>query len=411
MKLHVFSPSPHPDEFIDELSHDFKRFPRVRQFEFYGRYVLIDLWARVTGHQASEQEIETQKRSLLTYLFDYLNGNKAEYDEYVAGLERIWPELKERMRRNYASFVYFCDYATRSISLANFMWWVPFSEAMENARGYGYTIAGEYGPLRLDDLALYQSVRTPVLTMIRARWQYAQFAIKKMVAQVQCENRPVRVLFVGAGRLCELRTYYAEKGWLDDKLQVVAVDEDEGVLANIDELFQYKWGKTTEELGFAWINRSMTAMQISEHTEGTKHQYYLMSFEEFRHKTAYSSYFDIIIVDGVMSYYKKEMRTLLMNMKALLRNNGKIVFDLQVMELFRDWSLLQHECALVWQTQPRLQPDFSIKGACRRVQDACERVGLTIVDEVVYPADPGRKALSAGVGFTLSKPTTWRRTV
>lgn len=409
--IRTYQPRVNPNEFIEQYRNDFRRYPRMDNRTYFVKYVKTALRSKVTRRKVTAQEIDDAKRKLLKYLRTY-TGDDAEYALYVEGLDKIWDNLARRMKKSPAVLEYVLDFATRSPSLANFMWWVPCSETMENARGYGYDIAGRYGRLDVDDVAFYWSLRTPVLAGICLRIQYAQDIIESWLERFKKKkaNRPLRVLFVGAGRMPELRSYNAKVEWFDE-LEIVAVDEDRGVRSNIDELFQYQYGKTLEELGFVWVERTMTEAQVQAIAaeKHAKHRYYNMSIDEFKKKPEYNGYFDIIIMDGVMSYYRKNTPAMLASIRSLMQDEGQLVIDLQILNLLVDMSLLQHKVALDWNTVPQLDPDFSAKAAYKRIGKACEMVGLTMDDAVLYPADPGKNAVIIGIGFVLRRQSNWRK--
>lgn len=408
--IRIYQPEPNPNEFIEQYRSDFRRYPRMSNAVHFWRYVKIDLLAKLTKRKITRHQINVAKRELLNFLEDYASS-EAEYRQYCAGLEQIWPNLVERMKHKPAVWQYVMDYAVRSPSLANFMSWVPCSETMENARGFGYDIAGRYGPLNPDDVAFYWSLRTPVLAGICLRIQYAQTVIENYLKMVRKTSRkPVRVLFVGAGRLPELRSYNAKVEWFDE-LEIVAVDEDGGVRQNIDELFQYSYHKNLEELGFVWVDRDMTeerANQIAAERQA-RHRYYNMSFDEFKKRPEYNGYFHIVVMDGVMSYYRKNTVPMLTGVRGVMRDEGYLVIDLQLLNLLQDVSLLQHKVALDWETVPQLDPDRSAKAAYKRIARDCDTVGLTMDDAVLYPADPGKNPVMIGIGFTLRRQANWRK--
>ncbi len=411
-KLRVYQPRPNHYEFIERYRDDFERFPRMDNATYFMKYVIIALKARLTGRRVSDREIFAAKRQLLSYLRREAK-NTEEYALYEKGLEEIWDNIATRMRRNPAVLEYFLDFATKSVSLANFMSWVPCSETMENARGYGYDIAGRYGQLDLDDIAFYWSLRTPVLAEICLRIQYFQEVLETMMIELERKSpgEKLRLEIVGAGRLAELRSYAAELDWFNN-LEIIAIDEDSGVRSNIDDLFRYKYQSSLEELGFIWADRSMSEAQIDELAKqrNAKHRYYNMSFDEFRKKSEYNGYFDLILCDGIMSYYKRSTSAMLSHLRTTMKDSGKLIFDLQILNLPGDMSLLQHKEALNWETVPRLDPDFSVNGAYKRIQKACDAAGLAMEDAVIYPADSAKNAVKIGVGFTLTRQANWSKT-
>lgn len=410
-RIRVYQPGPNPNEFIEQYRNDFRRYPRMNNATFFGKYVKIALLAKITHRKVSQREIDAAKYKLLRYLEDFAS-DEAEFLRYRSGLNKIWPNLAKRMQRSPAVLEYFMDFAIHSPSLANFMSWVPCSETMENARAYGYDIAGRYGKLDPDDVAFYWSLRTPVLAGICLRIQYAQEAIKKCIKVIrQQSQRPVRVLFVGAGRLPELRSYNASSDWFKD-LEIVAVDEDSGVRQNIDELFQFTYDQTLEELGFVWVDRNMCENDINEIARERQacHRYYNMSFDEFKKRSEYNSYFDLIILDGVMSYYRNNTVSMLSSLRGLMCDEGQLIIDLQLLNIVRDLSLLQHKVALDWNTVPQLDPDRSIRSAYKRIKQDSDVAGLALDDAVLYPADPGKHPVMIGIGFTLRRQSNWRKT-
>lgn len=265
------------------------------------------------------------------------------------------------------------------------MHWVPCSETMENAFGYGYNLAEKYGPLSPQDVAFYWSLREPVLSGIRQRVYLAQDVLEALLRAAVAKHfdRKLRVLFVGAGRLPELRRRGFPLEYIE-QMEIVAVDEDKGVWDNIDGLFRYTFGKTVGELDI---------------------QYYNMSFLEFVRGGKWNGYFDVIIAQGVMSYYNNTTQTInmLRDMRSLLGANGIVIMDLQLFHI----SLLRCKFALDWNTNPPLSPDMSEGGARKRIQKACAAVGLDIIHTKLFRTDSRPNSPKIGVGFVLRRNGNW----
>lgn len=372
-------------EMIAAFEDDFARYPPMDHNKYSLKYVKTELMAKLLHRRVTVAETEQARRQLTGYLRQYCQQHQEDFEEYQAGLEAIWPDMKRRMLAHPALYQYVMDFAVRSPTLLNFMSYVPCSETMENAFGYGYNIAGKYGPLPLDDVAFYWSLREPVLSGIRQRVYYAQDMIAKLMDPIMQDNRrePLRILMVGAGRMPELRRRSYPRFFFAHQ-EIVAVDEDKGVWSNLDDLFRYTHDCTTAEADIRYFN---------------------MSIGEFVRDQTWSGYFDLIVLQGVMSYYSDDVQTvhMLRDLRSMLKPGGLIVMDLQLFHI----SLLRCKFALDWNTNPPLSPDMSDKKAEKRIRAACETVGLHVDDVRLFRTDCREDSPKIGVAFTLRRPLNW----
>lgn len=372
-------------EIIDQFESDFGRYPPMDHNTYSLKYVKTELGAKLLRKKVTTMDTERARRQLTTYLTDYAREHNENLEEYLDGLNQIWPDMRRRMLEHPALYQYVMDFAVRSPTLLNFMSWVPCSETMENAFGYGYNIAGKYGPLPLDDVAFYWSLREPVLSGIRQRVKYARRRIDEKMKPVMEGERsePLRILMVGAGRMPELRRWGYPSQYFAHQ-DIVAVDEDSGVWSNLDELFRYTHGFATKEANI---------------------RYYNMSFSEFVRDKVWNGYFDVVLVQGVMSYYSENTQTvqMLRDFRSMLKPGGIIVMDLQLFHI----SLLRCKFALDWNTNPPLSPDMSDKKAEKRIRAACETVGLHVDDAQLFLTDSREKSPKIGMAFTLRRPPNW----
>lgn len=372
-------------ERIDQFENDFARFPAMEHGKYSWKYVQTQLGAKLLGRKVTVEDTLRQKQRLVAYLEQFTRGDSAKLKSYLEGLEQIWPGMQERMMKSPALLQYVGDFAVRSPSLLNFMSWVPCSETMENAFGYGYNLAGEYGPLALDDVAFYWSLREPVLAQIRQRVYYGQDKIAEWMEHPErWQGGKLRILFVGAGRSPETRRRGYPTSWFEQQ-HVVMVDEDKKVWDNLDYLFELTHGKTVKELGI---------------------EYYNTSLAEFVRDRQWAGYFDLILMQGVMSYYSDNVQTqhMLRDVRSLLHAGGQIVMDLQLFHI----SLLRCKFALDWNTNPPLSPDMSANKAVKRIHKACADVGLLVDDSQLLRADSRPNAVKIGQIFTLRRPDNWR---
>lgn len=370
---------------IDQYEDDFKRYPAMDHKEFSWKYVQTELTAKLLNRKVSIADTELARRALENYLRDYTKRTGEDLAAYMDGLARIWPGMQRRMVAHPALYQYVMDFAVRSPTLLNFMSWVPCSETMENAFGYGYDIAGRYGPLPLDDVAFYWSLREPVLSGIRQRVYYAQDKIEQMMKPILDGHRgePLKILFVGAGRLPELRRRSYPTEFFRHQ-EIVAVDEDKGIWDNLDELFVYTHHQPVADLGITYCNKSIA---------------------EFVRDPKWNGYFDLIVMQGVMSYYQDKTQTthMLRDLRSLLKVGGEIVMDLQLFHI----SLLRCKFALDWNTTPPLSPDMSDKSAEKRIRATCQTVGLAVDDVRLFRTDSRPESPKIGMAFTLRRPGNW----
>lgn len=329
------------DQEIEKLLTD-SSLPAINQWWHGMRFVLNTMLSRrpLPWRRVSKRELQHIYDELLTHCA--LVSDRKQFEQDKLGLDTIWPKMRALIRKNPGLAKFMREYGVHSRFFLQFLYHVPQASSLGAAFGEGHDMSGKYTQIPQSDLMYRFSVQDEMFVWLRQRTRLVQ-------AQMQTAKS---VLFIGAGSLPELRRYDYPLGKL--KQRIVGYDSNLQLRDHLAEVF----AKSLEEYGI---------------------EYHFESFETaFADKANWGQY-DLVVANGVLSYYTrhKQLIAMLKNMKLMLSRseNSLMMFDLQLMRM----ELIRDAVVLNWRTKPQIKPEKSLQAAMRKVRRACAKEGLEVV--------------------------------
>lgn len=309
-------------------------------------------------------------------------------DEYnaVQGFERIWPKLSEMLREPafYLCIKRFC--MDSSFLYTYFVELSGYASALEIAGGYSIDITGKYRKIPECDGAYKMAALEPTFRSFLQRiWFSQQMMLRRaeefgwrpdMTEQEKAETERVKVLFLGGGMLPQLRMYELRPEMVSEMFDITVYDRDPKMPGYLEMVFE----QPIAEYGI---------------------DYHFADFDEaFRNESNFGKY-DLVIAEGVMSYYKKPEQTeyMLKGAAKMLKRDGRFVFDLQILEP----SMLRCVLALAWRGTG-LNPDFGAKKAIQRIREAAADDFDFVPTSTLSAEIDYYNKIPAIVNFSLIKP-------
>lgn len=295
------------------------------------RYKLMP-WCRV-----SRRKISQIYRLLLNFLAAVAETSDI-YARCKDALDETWPVMATKMRKNPALAQFMLEYGVHSEFFYPFLLRVPQATTLEVASGYAYDLLGNLRRIPVND-PMYAFVQgDEMFEWIRMRIEGEQAYLKGY------ED----VLFVGGGLLQALRRNNYPLG--DLRQRIIAYDFNLDLQEPLLEVF----------------DRPLSEYGIEYHFEPAEN-----AKKDFAPQS-----FDVIDVSGVLSYRKndKELRSMLGWLLDLLKTDGVLVFDLQVLTL----TLLFDKLVLGWETDPAMKPEKNTQDAIKKVTQICEELGVGV---------------------------------
>lgn len=329
------------DQEIETLLEN-KLLPEVNSWWHGMRFVFNTLLSRrpLPWRHVSKRELQHIYDELLTHCALVDDQKQLKLDKL--GLDAIWPEMRALIRKNPGLAKFMREYGVHSRFFLQFLYHVPQASSLGAAFGEGHDMSGKYTQIPQSDLMYRFSVQDEMFVWLRQRTRLVQ-------EQMQDAQS---ILFIGAGSLPELRRYDYPLEKLEQR--VVGYDSNLQLRSHLAEVFD----KPVEDYGI---------------------EYHFESFEAaFTDKGNWSQY-DLVVANGVLSYYTKhkQLVKMLNNMKLMLSQNDKslIMFDLQLMRM----ELIRDAVVLNWRTKPQIKPEKTLQNAIRKVCKACAKIGLDVV--------------------------------
>lgn len=316
--------------------------PEISQWWHGMRFVFNTLLSRrpLPWRRVSKHELSHIYNELLTHCA--LVDSPEQYKLDKLGLDTIWPKMSVLIRKNPGLAKFMREYGVHSRFFLQFLYHVPQASSLGAAFGEGHDMSGKYTQIPQSDLMYRFSAQDEMFVWLRRRTKMVQDRLKKSKS----------VLFIGAGSLPELRRYDFPLGQL--KQRVVGYDSNLALRAHLAEVFD----KPLETHGI---------------------DYHFESFEmAFNDKKNWGQY-DLVVANGVLSYYTKhaQLENMLKNMKLMLADGkaSTIMFDLQLMQM----ELVRDAVVLNWRTKPQIKPEKSLQVAVSKVKKVCAKLGLQII--------------------------------
>lgn len=375
-----------PEDFcdIDNSILDEERFPHEGAWDYSVKYILLALAQKAVHARIARKKIEKFHEQAVKRL-RILAEKDPDLDahEAVRGFEKTWPKLSQMLRE---PAFYYCVKRFCMNSAFLYTYFVELSgyaSALEMAMGYSIDITGRYRRIPECDGAYEMAVLEPTFRSFLERiWFSQQMMLRKarelgwrpdMTEEEKKQCRRVKVLFLGGGMLPQLRMYELCPETVSEMFDITVYDKDPKMPEYLDMVFD----KPIEEYGI---------------------KYHFEDFDKaFKDGRNYNDY-DIVIAEGVMSYYKTPEQTAYMLNGAylMLKNNGIFVHDLQILEP----SMLRCVLALAWR-DTGLNPDLKAEKAIERIKTAADIAGFDIAS-VQAEVDYYNK-IPAIVNFCLRK--------
>lgn len=316
--------------------------PAIDQWWHGMRFVTDTVLSRrpLPWRRVSKRALQHIYDELLTHCALIDDAEQLKLDKL--GLDAIWPKMRVLIRKNPGLAKFMREYGVHSRFFLQFLYHVPQASSLGAAFGEGHDMSGKYTQIPRSDLMYRFSAQDEMFVWLRRRTK---------LVQTQMQNAK-SILFIGAGSLPEVRRYEYPLGRI--KQQIVGYDNNLELRDHLAEVF----AKPIEEYGI---------------------DYHFESFEAaFANKNNWRQY-DLVVANGVLSYYTKhkQLVSMLKNMKLMLSqdNGSKIMFDLQLMRM----ELIRDAVVLGWKTKPQIKPEKSLEVAMQKVRKACAKVGLKVV--------------------------------
>ncbi len=367
---------------VDRDILDEGRFPPEGYWDYSVKYILLAIVQKVFRLRVSWKKIN-QFHVDATERLRELAKKDPELDECEAmrGFERIWPKLSQMLREPafYFCIKRFC--MDSSFLYTYFVELSGYAPALEIAAGASNDVTGRYREIPECDGGYKMAVLEPTFRSFLQRiWFSQQIMLRRakssgwrpnMADDEKQKCRRVRVLFLGGGMLPQLRMYELAPETVSEVFDIVVYDKDPKMPNHLEMVF----GKPIQEYGI---------------------KYCFTDFDEAFKDSANFGKYDIIVAEGVMSYYKTPEQTqyMLRGAHKMLVDGGWFVHDLQVLEP----SMLRCVLALAWRGTG-LSPDVGAKKAIRRIEKAAGECGFGVMRTEI---DRYNK-LPAIVNFWLSK--------
>lgn len=273
---------------------------RVIEDEEFEKY--LDIIARQEG-ETDSRLIETLKK-----IFMESHADSVAKDT----LQKIWQNFEGPLKKNAGLANFTLDYG--GCRSDHFFPWLASvqrspSEALEMAYGYGRNLKGEFEYAKDDPWYMDAARNLPTLAFHRER--QLNVANLVTVAKGTRHGGTIRVADLGAGRMdwARMHGFTLEP----EIMRIEAFDKDPTIEA--DELFP-----------MGRVKSGVT--------------YYRRDIAEALHIMKYMETLDVIIMQGVVSYYPVDyFLDVLTRVHRLLWHNGAFFFDLQLDCVYYRWSV------------------------------------------------------------------------
>lgn len=290
---------------------------RLRKYWNSDRYIPLDpitgIGKYVERTIAAQKAGKTKTDAELDHLYRWIIVKKglrtprtAEGNAYFSRWkkwfdENMWPLLREYARTSFGLYDFYMDLGADSDGTIMFdydAWTGNVASACLLACGLTHDIDGNVIPIADDDPISSYIEASGCFKFMQYRPEKAQEAVIRM--KLANPGRKIRVGLFGGGA--------DPTSWLNNfdlsEIELVIYDTNPKMKAVLEQIL----GQSLESLGIVYETRDF--------------------FEAFRDETLYGT-FDIIIYNGVMSYYPDESKKLeiLVGTWNLLRVGGQICFE------------------------------------------------------------------------------------
>lgn len=369
-----------------------ENYPTMTDWNDAWKYILRMVSGKILPWcKPTEAQIQAIYDDLTAYAWEYCGeDNDLDTQSVVKEIERTWPKVRTMLRENAGLIAYMNDLGSHSLGFYYFLLLVPRAIALESAFGNNYVNDGTYRSLKFDFVSSRSAVKEPIFAQLRWRDYRSQEAVREALERYRAElerymnhdawvrsgakvpQKPL-VISLGGGLLAEFRKFGFSLQDIRD-LRIIACDMDESLLKELDVVFQHDFGIPFSESGI---------------------EYRICSIEDMFKDSELWGMADVVLMDGILSYYPKlqDMQRMVAGALSLLKREGKLACDLQVMHP----TLIR--CALVLFWKSNMVPELSARKALKKMRQICANLQTQILR---YEVDPRNKK-PVGVHFVLAK--------
>lgn len=347
-------------------------FEAYRPWSDLAKGVGLALLGKV-GARTPQRDIDRVYRRMKVYIETTPLDGVADADvrrkKAMDKFKRIWPVLRHKLYYNPGMTDLMLDYGCQSWFTLPIITTGAQAILLELFDGRTKGMDGEFCYIPYGDPASLIMVCEPIGVEIRARRDYAQ--------RVLAEESRLNVVMYGAGVCAEVRRRNLEwerNGitWQGLKHRTCAIERDARNLKNLEYVFDDP-KRLADDYGI---------------------DYNIADMFEFSNDPANSERFDIGLAMGVLSYFRRDLKSTLEALMKPIRNGGRLVCDFQLIE----GGILHDAYCKGWKSN--LRPDLSPKLAIYSMSRVCHELGFGMSYETVR--HPFAKA-SPGVLFTIYK--------
>lgn len=298
-----------------------------------------------SGEKFSKEMMDHVHDQIITY--KGLRSNVAEEDDFDEWLpwfeEEFWPQMKEKVAEHPGLGWFYLQMAKFSDTVPAFdkdAWSGDLAVACLLGHGVTHDIHGKMKPIRMDDPMLIYIKENSSLCFMRFRSHIAREVIERM--KVDNSDRKIRVGVFGGGAEPAL--------WIGGPVEGVEFIVYDTNLKAKDALEQIM-EQPLEELGIDYRVDSFTNAFSDPSLHGT---------------------FDLVIYNGVMSYYPEKKVAIAAGTKQLLRKGGIMLYD----DILRHPDMefgLEVRC---WTVE--LKPEKNLEIAVEHNKEVLAKVGLKL---------------------------------
>lgn len=281
--------------------------------------------------------------NIFSYGYEAADAGEDYFSRWVAWFnEKMWPLLREKARALPGLYHFYLEHGMYSDAVIMFdydAWTDNLATACLLAHGITHDIDGNLVPVRMDDPMLIYIKENSSLCFMRYRSTMANEEIVELKERVA--DRKIRIGVFGGGAEPAL--------WLNnldlDGMEVIIYDTNPKMKGVLEQIM----GQPLEELGIDYRTESFLNAFSDESLFGT---------------------FDLIVYNGVMSYYPEKKKSIIIGSQRLLGADGKLFFD----DILKHPDMVFGLLVRGWTTA--LKPEESLEVALEKNKEAIAEAGL-----------------------------------
>lgn len=271
--------------------------------------------------------------------------DETQFQAYLDGLDRIWPELEKKMAASYGLAEYVRTLAGHSLFLPNYYATLYHPLSMEAPYAQAVRLDGKFMDVPTSDVAYGLCAREPIFSGKRF------CAVKQQLVQLELGDNTLH-LILGANMLPE----YNHFGWQERgiKQRIVAYDNDPRVEESLKSVFG---------------ERQLCEMGV---------EYRFDDFWNALKDPELQGAVDMVAMEGGLSYYVPETEDLFRGVAQVLRPGGYFCGEVELMHYYTV------RCGVLgWQMARSMQPDKDADSATKRLEATAGKVGLKLLEAAV----------------------------